>query len=414
MATKPKAVYRTDVLPHGMNAGKEASVRTLLGAWRREAVMEARAQWRLVFETGRTHKVRKSGALRVGGVNAAYVQMVRWQVVGQIDSYLSNRANDFRELVTRSSMDDGIRHQLYFINKCQAWYRPQALAMKDGATIAVETRRLARVLMRQLLKRHRQPNLRHASMIIDQRCIKLTPAARTKTFPLWARISTLDKGRPIDVPLRTYPHFEARQGKRALSVQVMERDGEIVFGVMTDVAEAFAASRAGYHATTEVLTLDLGLKTLFATRDGDLLGQRWMARLLEIDRRITKLAAFRQRHGLKTRSPRYQAYVEQLRGFVRSELGRILNRLVATHAPAEIVVEHIVFRNQALSKRLNRLLTLIGKKEIGRKLQDLTDRLGIVVTEVQAAYSASSARPANMSTKGTAPRSTHFAAAGAD
>lgn len=35
--------------------------------------------------------------------------MVRWQVVGQIESCLSNRANDFRELVNGSSLAPDLR-----------------------------------------------------------------------------------------------------------------------------------------------------------------------------------------------------------------------------------------------------------------------------------------------------------------
>ena len=63
---------------------------------------------------------------------------------------------------------------------------------------------------------------------------------------------------------------------------------------------------------------------------------------------------------------RYKSYVASLRGFIRSEVGRILNRLVETHAPAEIVIERLNFQNQALSKRLNRILSRFGKNEVKR------------------------------------------------
>lgn len=57
MPTKRTAIYRTDLLPHRMNAGKERKVRALLKAWRRAAVLQAREQWRLVFTTGRPIRV---------------------------------------------------------------------------------------------------------------------------------------------------------------------------------------------------------------------------------------------------------------------------------------------------------------------------------------------------------------------
>ncbi len=408
MPTKKTAIYRTDLLPHRMNAGKERKVRALLKAWRRAAVLQAREQWRLVFTTGRPskrHDVSRTGYEELG---TSYGQMVRWQVVGQIESWISNRSNEFRELVNASSLDPAVKHQLHFINRWQAWYDPKPLRMKDGTEIPVEMRRLARTIFRRLLNRHRKPDFSRASMVIDQRCIALAPACRASAHPLWARLSTLDKGRRIEVPLFTYDHFERRQGRRALSVQIIERDGRLEFGVMTDVAEAFAASREAYRPRCEAIALDLGLKTLFATDQGDMLGRGWLERLHACDRKITKLAAHRQRMGLKPRSERYKRLVARLRGYVRSEIGRILNRLIDTHAPAEIVVERLDFRNPNLSKRLNRILSKFGKTEVARKLKDLEERIGITATEVNPAYSSQEDASCGYVDTRNRPRQEHF------
>lgn len=387
MPSKKPAIYRTDLLPHRMNAGKVAKVRALLKAWRYAAMAEARFQWRLLFTEGRCNKQHKSKDpdARIG---AAYLQMIRWQVVGQIESWLGNRANEFRDLVNSSSLDPTVKHQLHFINRWQAWYDPKPLVMKDGTEIPADVRKLGRTIFRRLLNRHAKPNLRRVSMIIDQRCIHLTPANRASAFPLWARLSTLDKGKRIAVPLATYEHFDQRHGKRAMSVQVIERDGDLTFGIMTDVAASFEISKAAYRPRIEAIGLDLGLKTLFATDQGDLLGRGWLTRIQEYDRKITNLAAYRQQHGMKVRSERYKRYVAQLRGFVRAEIGRILNRLVEIRAPAEIVVERLNFQNPNLSKRLNRILSKFGKNEVARKLQDLEERFGITSTEVNPAYSS--------------------------
>ena len=388
MPTKKTAIYRTDLLPHRMNAGKEVQVRRLLSAWRKAALAQSAEQWRLIFTSGypsKRHDVSRTGYEVLG---TSYGQMIRWQVVGQIESWLSNRANDFRILVNGANLPPKVKHQLHFINRWQAWYDPKPLAMKDGSEIPVEIRKLARIIFRHLLHRHHKPDLSKASMIVDQRCIKITPASRASAFPLWARLSTLEKGKRINIPLATYEHFESRQGIRALSVQVVEREGGLAFGVMTDVSASFEASKTAYRPKTEAVALDLGLKTLFATDQGDLLGQGWLGRLQEYDRKITRLATYRQQHGLKVRSERYKRYVATLRGYVRSEIGRILNRLVKTHAPAEIVVERLNFRNPNLSKRLNRILSKFGKNEVARKLKDLTERFGIEITEVNPAYSS--------------------------
>ncbi|MEW5891338.1 MAG: hypothetical protein AB1768_20435 [Pseudomonadota bacterium] len=96
MPAKRSAIYRTDLLPHRMNAAKEVKVRALLSAWRRVAVAQAKEQWRLFFTTGSLNKKHNASRTGYNLLGTSYGQMVRWQVVGQIESWLSNRANEFR------------------------------------------------------------------------------------------------------------------------------------------------------------------------------------------------------------------------------------------------------------------------------------------------------------------------------
>ena len=334
--------------------------------------------------------------------------MVCWQVVGQLESWISNRSNDFRDLVNGSSLAPELKHQLHFINRWQAWYRPGELAMKDGAVIPASSRKMAGTIFRHLLNTHRKPDLSKSSMLIDQRCITLSRASKDGQFPLWARLSTLDKGWPINVPLSAFGHFEKRGGTWAKSLQIVERDGELVFGVMTDVANAFEHSKAAYRPKVEALGLDIGLKTLFATDQGDLLGKGWLQKLQVYDRKIQSLAKHRQKIGLKPRSERYKVLVSSLRGFIRSEVTRALNRLVQTRAPAEIVIERLNFQNSNLSKRLNRILSKFGKNEVAKKLADLEQKFGITTTEVNPAYSSQTDSSCGYVDKRNRPRQAAF------
>ncbi|MCE4546351.1 MULTISPECIES: hypothetical protein [Caballeronia] len=78
-------------------------------------------------------------------------------------------------------------------------------------------------------------------------------------------MSTLEKGKPVSPPLRAYPHFTARAGNRALTVQVnLRQGGSFGVGILTDVTDAFAALHAAYQPRCEALALDLGLNILFA------------------------------------------------------------------------------------------------------------------------------------------------------
>ncbi len=243
-------VLRTDLLSHGMNAGKEQKVYDLLRAWRKCAVLVGREQWRLVFEAGRTNKNHRSEheSVLAGVVGAANrLQMVRYQVVGIIDSYLANRQNEFSRIVECSALPKDICHQLHFVNRWKAWFSRESLTMKDGTEIPDEVRRLARHIMRRVLSKHRQPNLSRLNMVIDQRAAKLREAEDATEFDLWLRLSTMERGQPVEIPLRTHDYFRNRPGTRKTTVQVNERDGRLSFGVATDITDTCAKQKQAYQ-----------------------------------------------------------------------------------------------------------------------------------------------------------------------
>ena len=270
--TKHKPVHRTDLLPSTMTAGKEAAVREMLAAYRAGAVMLGREQWRLFFQTGRFNKNfdrdKKTYATVIGAANR--VQMCRYQVVGVLQSWISNRANAFRDIVTRSSLAPEVKHRLHVINKAKAWFRPGDVVMPEtGEVIAEDTRRLARSIMRHVMARHRRPDLSRISMRLDHRAGAIArprTASQQGRVGWWARLSTMTKGRTIDVPLLTYDFHEHRPGCVTDGIQVnLDRDGQLSFGVVTDMGEACAESRKAYDGDGEI-ALDFGLSTLSCGR----------------------------------------------------------------------------------------------------------------------------------------------------
>ncbi len=393
----PPPVMRCDLLPSNMTAGKDARVRDLLAAYRKGAVLLGREQWHLFHETGRfnkTHDVDKvTFAAVIGAANR--VQMCRWQVVGQLDSWLSNRANDFRDTVNGSTLDPDTRHMLHVINRAGAWFARKDVAMRDtGEIIPDHIRSLARSIMRHVMGKHRRPDLSHISMRLDHRAACLsapTKANQHGRVGWWVNLSTMTAGKKIVVPLLTHARHESRKGKVSNGVLITEdRDtGRVMFGVVTDIAEECAASRAAYRPERDVLPLDFGLSTLFAGDDGALLGQNWLKALRAYDHRIAEIAKGQQRRGRKPRdSARYREAVTALRGWIRTEVGRVLNRLVAVRRPAALVLERLNFQNPALSRRLNRIIQNCGRAVIRAKLADLADRFGIVSEEVNPAYTS--------------------------
>jgi putative transposase len=313
--------------------------------------------------------------------------MVRYQVVGTLRSFIASRQNDVRRIVEESSLDAVTKHQLHTINVRQAWFETRAMFTSDGAVIPVATQRLARRIMKHVLSQHRRPSFRRCNMVVDQRQAVLGRSQTATTFDYWLRLGTLDS--KVNVPLCTYPYHEDRPGKRASTVQVnTDRDGALKVGVVTDVSEPFRQSRTTYQPLRDDLAVDFGLSTLVATDDGDLMGQDFLAHLARLDRQIDNLARHRQRAGRKTRSERYDRLVKKLRGYVTTEINRVLEHLVRLKRPARLIVEKLDFRHPDLSKRMNRLIRRCGRKVFRQKLQDLQERFGIEVFEVDPAYTS--------------------------
>ncbi len=394
------AIHRTDLLPTAMNPGKEAAVRELLRAWRRAGRAVAADQWTRFFRDGGLRKnlsaAQEAAAPGVAAakaeIGAARLQMVRYQVVGTLSSFIANRQNEFAEIIAQhEAFDDRTRHMLRVVNKAEAWFdRRRDVVMPDtGEPVPDDVRDLARRIMRHVLGRHRRPSFQRMNMVIDRRQATLAEARHASAFPLWLRLGTLERGRRVEIPLQPHPYFERREGRRCQTVQVNEdRDGRITVGVVTDVSAPFAERRAAYAPLRDDLAIDFGLSTLIATDAGDRMGRGALEHLERLDRRITRIARHRQKAGLKVRSRRYDQAVRQLRGWLRTEINRILNRLVHLHRPAHLTVERLDFRMPGLSRRMNRLLTNCGRAAFRAKLRDLAERYGVTHTEVNAAYSS--------------------------
>jgi len=162
--------------------------------------MLAGEQWRLFFETGRFDKNhdedKTTFAAVIGAANR--VQMCRWQVAGQLESWIGNRANEFRDTVTRSTLDPETKHMLHVINRLGMWFSRREITMKaTGETVPAAVRALARSIMRQVMRRHRRPNPRRVSMRLDHRAACLqepNEASQGGRVGWWVNLSTDDQG----------------------------------------------------------------------------------------------------------------------------------------------------------------------------------------------------------------------------
>lgn len=449
---RPESVLRCDKLPSHMNRGKTVAVRSMMRDWRGAAGFMAARQWRFFERNGYFRPLddpatdhRKAGAeirIRIlGAINARYglvseepekdkpkrlakmipglvdplaplkeslgaaqLQMVRSQVVGMLESFVSNRMNDFvRTVFGTESLDGRTRHMLFAVNKARAWFdlgRPVAIVDeqtgKRDVVVPADVRRLARKVMSHLMGLHRRPSMKRIGMVVDQRIALLSETTKASAFPLWLSLK-VGKGKRISIPLSDYAYFRERGGERKLSFQIIEdrESGRISVGVVTDVGEACARSRKAYldSALTEAAGLDFGLSTLFASDSGDLMGRGFMAKLAKLDRTLQGIAQHVRRSGKKPKdSKRYLAHAARVRGFIRTEIRRVLNRFVEGRRPKAIYLERLDFRAPGLSRRMNRILSNCGRSVLKAKLAAMEQELGVVAVEKSPAYTSQTCR----------------------
>jgi putative transposase len=375
-------------------------------------------------------------------------QQVMAQVAGQLTGHLGNVQNTFTRLVSSSSLSADDKHRLFYLNRCRLWLFKGAVKSPVAGedVLSRDVRQLGRKLFHRALAQHRRPHFRHYHPQLDQRSVKLRASEKAKAFPLWAKISTRQPGQTIALPVSAWPALmetiastskalataqEERQQQRQKKTEQKQQvkahaksarktprkpravelcslpqtirvivqpnhEGDpkesprLSLGLVVDHAGQRAQDRAAYKPIPgKVVAFDLGMATLLATSEGDLLGRGWQARLERLDLLLQGIARGQQKRGLPVATPRYRALTRQLDGFLKTEIFRMVNAWVARVRPEKIVREAVGFHLQpGLSKRLNRLLSRFGKRYLEQALTRLEATHGIVVETREAAYSS--------------------------
>jgi len=363
------------------NEIKLEKIRELTKEYRRVAKIILNIQLNLFFKEGEFNKNYKFSNIKTE-LSKRYLQTLQYQIVSMLNSYISNRQNDFKDIVVHSNLDEDIRIKLLYINKYKKWFSNE-VQIKDEL-IKKETIKLSSSIIKQTFKKNRFPNSKYIHLNLDSKVAKIETKKedRATEFDYWIKLSTLEKGKPIYLPIKSNNYFENIKGTLKNFCQIIVRD-KIEIALIKDTI------KRNYIYKTKKIALDLGLSNLFATDKGDLLGKRFIDKLLNYDKKTASLIANIQKNRLKpTNSKRYKRLINKLRNFLKNEINRIINRMINLHKPKEIVIERLNFQSPKLSKRLNRILQNFGKGIIRNKLNQLNEEYGIKITEINPAYTS--------------------------
>jgi putative transposase len=213
--------------------------------------------------------------------------------------------------------------------------------------------------------------------------------SKTKSFEYWLRISTLEKGKPIFVPINIHKYGKKVLGEGQLcgGVTLSKIDGQWYATLAVEIEKKKPTADL-----SKMVGVDLGIKSLFTASTGNFFGQfsnnlkKLVDKADSKRRRKQKLNACLKKKGKST----VDLSSPQIIATVRNEIGRAANQLVKTlETDSLVVLERLNLKGMKFkSKRMNRILKA---SKIGLALDKLKEKLDykqIRYTSVPAAYSS--------------------------
>lgn len=425
-----KLAYRHDL--YAPNMGKTLRLLALFAPFRRADGTLLR-QWVRRMEQGEplAKYLAPLGGKILEGLSARQMKNVGSMVRQALVSWTGLLEDRVRGYITGSTLDGRTadpltpsdRTILYRVNRHHLWWASEPvlywrITRKDGdgrttvphiepcgsktngafpLPVPDRLMRLARRMVKQARKRIAQPDLRHSNtLMLDSTVARLErPANPGSAIAWWVRVSTLERGKPVLVPLKRNTYFE-REYERTLqhggslcgAIQLhRDEDGMLTVSLICDRPD-MPPRDAG-----DSIGIDWGCAdALMADSDGRLQGHAMLDRIKQWDREITGRQQWMQRRGLKpTRDPYYRALQHRIRDYVANEIGRILNRYADRTDPRqikEIILEQLDFRYGGLSAPVNRIITRTGRRILKQRLTGMTGKHGITVTTVPSPYTS--------------------------
>ena len=211
-------------------------------------------------------------------------------------------------------------------------------------------------------------------------------------FDYWLRISTLDKGSPVRVPVKlaTY-HKKALEGRTLnTSTTLYKRKGmwwlTLSFDVDVPIETEPSASLVG---------VDVGIANFITTSTGKRYGSfhgklaRRQKRDREKRRRKAKLRACLKKKGVTKLPSTNSATGQRLGRHVRQEINRAVNLMNADHPHARIIYEDLSVASMRFKARsMNAYLYASNLAHIPKQIAWAAAKRGMAAHTVKAAYSS--------------------------
>lgn len=339
-------------------------------------------------------------------LSARFVQTCYSQTIETYLSWLTKLEDVIRSYLTNSSVseqDEFFLVSCYRINKHHFWY-DNKLSLdwhqtKDGKLLVPTKQNKANVtlpvsddilffmrrLMKQARKRIRFPRLKQLKTLkLDEKVAILEVSKNATHFDYFLKLSTLEKGKPIYLPLNRNPYLDEclMKGNKKPFVQLRLDDKKCVISAIVEY------DKAPLRPSDSSLGLDFGMVSMFTTSDGEQHGLTSFAKLKIWDEELIVLTKELQEKGIKlTSNARYVQLQKRIQSYFKNEICRILNKLSKKNVGV-FVVEQLDFRASGLSRKMNRLIGRTYRSIVKAKLARSEEQFGIQIAGVNPAYTS--------------------------
>ena len=336
-------------------------------------------------------------------LSARQIKSVYNQTYQNLISWETKIEDTVRSFITFSNLDDETKITLYRLNSRKAWfYKEVALPIwvnpqtgelssikqlkwqETEENVLQETLKLLRHIAKQAIKtKATLPELCKSTVMLMDGIIANVQTGEN-SFDYWLKISTLTKGKPILIPLKSNPYFESRSGELANFVQVQVKNNTVKFTLQKKVQPEKSVFSV---KDNKILGADFGMVNMFADSEGGLYGTEYYSWLGKIDIQLMELQKELQKRRIPLKTnKRYGALQLCIREHSKNEMNRLLNRLALK--TDLLVLEKLDFRGKGLSKTLNRLLTRYGRSTLNAKLSALQEEYRLTHSFVNPAYTS--------------------------
>jgi hypothetical protein len=241
------------------------------------------------------------------------------------------------------------------------------------------------------------PTLRETCIQANANVVKLE-TSEDSTFDYWLRISTLEKGCPIFVPVKLSAYH-----REALTDPKTKEPRPVNSSVQLNRREDGWWVTLSYdeEVTTQtppdppVIGIDVGIANFLTTSDGKRYGtfngkfRERQKRDREKRRCKAKLRACLKKKGVKKLPSTTSRSSQRLRRHVKQSINHAVNECFAEHPNAQFSYEHLSVASMKFKARaMNAYLRASNLAHIPHQIEWNASKRGVVATKVKSAYSS--------------------------